>query len=231
MLAAALALVIQTCSWENPGADPYMGRLDLAVESYKDLTPEIRKILIDKINSHKYDDIATIRRDSISGSQNYDPQITDMHFGKGRCTTVDRSAWKDTHQELGLVYCVAKTCVIVPTVCRNVSRITLRQPTEYVGGAARIPVISGTALLWSAPSFNEVSLVVETPGTQPIPHIGSSQSNVIFPPILYPSLPVLYIPRRHVPAIPEPSTWCMMLVGLASIFGLSRKLAIPKFSK
>ena len=35
-----------------------------------------------------------------------------------------RAAWAPQTQERGLVYCEAGQCILVPTVCRNVSRIT-----------------------------------------------------------------------------------------------------------
>jgi hypothetical protein len=54
-----------------------------------------------------------------------------MHSGHGQVChgTVDRSAWSATHHERGLVYCADDACVIVPTVCNNVSLVS-RKPDE-----------------------------------------------------------------------------------------------------
>jgi hypothetical protein len=74
--------------------------------------------------AHQYDDIAEIRRDTITGTQTY-TDLRDMHFGEGRlCRLPSRALWSAQHTERGLVYCEQEHCLIVPTVCRNVSRVT-----------------------------------------------------------------------------------------------------------
>lgn len=90
--------------------------------------------------ARQYDDIAEIRRDTIQGVQSYS-DLRDMHFGEGRlCRLPSRALWAAQHVERGLVYCEVEHCLIVPTVCRNVSRVTRTMappalpPVEIPGG-------------------------------------------------------------------------------------------------
>ena len=106
-----------------------MGDVVAAVDRYTDIPADARQRLKNRMARRDYDDIADIRRDSLRGRFDYEPAIRDMHFGTGRvCTSVSRGAWSDAQQERGLVYCDGAQCIIVPTVCRNVSRVTRRAP-------------------------------------------------------------------------------------------------------
>jgi hypothetical protein len=127
LLAAALAAAAPAtaCSWNDPGHNPYRGNIAAAVDRYTDIPAPVRERLKARMATFRYDEMAAIRRDSITGRARYAPEIRDMHFGAGQvCSTVDRSRWTDDMVERGLVYCEGKHCLIVPTVCRNVSRIT-----------------------------------------------------------------------------------------------------------
>ena len=91
-------------------------------------------------------DIAVIERDAIRGQASYAAEIRDMHFGPGAvCRTVTRAKWTPTTQERGLVYCEDGQCILVPTVCRNVSRSTghsaLIAP-GWTGGVATASALS-----------------------------------------------------------------------------------------
>jgi len=151
-LLAALALsptaTVAHCSWNSPGADPFMGRVPAAVDRYTDIPLATRERLKERMAKRQYDEIATIRRDSITGQQRYSAEIRDMHFGQGRvCNTVSREKWAPEAVERGLVYCEAEHCIIVPTVCRNVSRVT-RLPgpgAEAPGGPDGLngPILAG----------------------------------------------------------------------------------------
>lgn len=126
-----------------------MGDVVAAVDHYTDMAPEIRSALKQRMALRQYDDIVSIRRDTIAGKYDYDSAIRDMHFGAGgRCTTVTRTKWRDTHEERGLVYCEKDQCIIVPTVCRNVSRIKRRAPSKPAAIPAMItaPAIADTLL-------------------------------------------------------------------------------------
>jgi hypothetical protein len=92
---------------------------------------ETRAKLKTRMKARSYEDIAVIGRDSVTGKSNYSDDIRDMHFGAGSvCRTVTRSKWTATMQERGLVYCEDGHCILVPTVCRNVSRVTRLAPSR-----------------------------------------------------------------------------------------------------
>lgn len=115
---------LAACSWNAPGHNPFMGDVVAAVDAYQDIPAGTRARLQQRMASRSYDEVVRIRRDSIEGRRAYRSDIRDMHFGTGqRCASVDRSGWSDRAEERGLVYCEAGHCILVPTVCRNVSRI------------------------------------------------------------------------------------------------------------
>lgn len=133
------------CSWNAPGHDPFMGDVVAAVDAYQDIPETTRARLKDRMARRAYDEIVRIRRDGIEGRGVYRSQISDMHFGNGRrCATVDRSAWSAAAEERGLVYCEAGHCILVPTVCRNVSRIQRADAGRgNVAGADLSPLAAG----------------------------------------------------------------------------------------
>ena len=126
--AAALPTVaLDACSWNRPGVNPFMGDVVAAVDRYTDIPADVRARLKARMAKREYDDMVSIRRDSIDGraGQQYGSTIRDMHFGTHQiCRAVTRSAWTAAMKERGLVYCEGGQCILVPTVCRNVSRIS-----------------------------------------------------------------------------------------------------------
>lgn len=139
---AAVPTVLRTtpsCSWDRPGHNPYMGDVVSAVDRYPDIPSDSRARLKERMAKRQYDDIVVIRREEITGHDRYDPSIRSMHFGESSvCNTVTRSGWSDGMEERGLVYCEGNECILVPTVCRNVSRIS-RLP-QAVSPAALPPL-------------------------------------------------------------------------------------------
>lgn len=122
---AAPAPVVQACSWDKPGRDPFVGDVVAAVDRYKDIPADVRAKLKQRMAERSYDEFVAIERDAIVGKQGYGAAIRDMHFGEGRvCKTVTRAKWTASMRERGMVYCEGEHCILVPTVCRNVSRIT-----------------------------------------------------------------------------------------------------------
>ena len=120
-----VSATVTRCSWDKPGDKPFMGDVVAAVDRYRDIPTAVRARLQARMAGLAYDEIVRIGRDTISGSAQYRPEIRDMHFGAGRvCASVNRTQWARNAQERGLVYCEASHCILVPTVCRNVSRIT-----------------------------------------------------------------------------------------------------------
>ena len=146
LLAAALSAssaTLPSCSWDRPGAFPFSGDVVAAVDRYTDIPAPVRAALKRRLEQRQYDEIAVIGRDSITGKARYRPEIRDMHFASGTvCRTVTRSRWAANAQERGLVYCEAEHCLIVPTVCRNVSRVTRLQKAPVAAAAPTENVIA-----------------------------------------------------------------------------------------
>lgn len=124
ILSTALVAGPAPCSWAHPGANPYRGDPAHALADF-DMPEETRRQLRDAMRAHRYTDVATITRDSIVGDHGYG-DLREMHSGLGQVChgAVDRSAWAPMRQERGLVYCADDVCVIVPTICNNVSLVT-----------------------------------------------------------------------------------------------------------
>jgi hypothetical protein len=170
-LIAALALAVSAgstlpqCSWDRPGVNPFMGDVVAAVDRYQDIPAATREKLKARMKARSYDDIAVIERDAIKGRASYAPEIRDMHFGPGAvCQTVTRSKWTAKTQERGLVYCEDGECILVPTVCRNVSRIRrLEAKPAAVSPSQAANVASATR-----EGENAEPLEFEAPGAGPM---------------------------------------------------------------
>jgi hypothetical protein len=144
-LAAASGASLPACSWDRPGANPFTGDVVAAVDRYQDIAAPLRAKLKARMQKRDYDEIVSIRRGEISGKAQYASEIRDMHFGAGSvCATVTRSQWTPTTQERGLVYCEEGQCILVPTVCRNVSRITRIAARPAAAAPADTAVASST---------------------------------------------------------------------------------------
>ena len=151
----ARADVLDNCNWNRPGVDPFMGDVVAAVDRYTDIAPPVREQLKERMRARQYDEIVVISRDAIRGKGNYNARISDMHFGPGRvCRNVTRAGWNEQMQERGLVYCVQGQCILVPTICRNVSRIT--QATASAPPAAGAAP-GGAAPVAAAPAAPEAA--------------------------------------------------------------------------
>ncbi|MET0520143.1 MAG: MHFG family PEP-CTERM protein [Burkholderiaceae bacterium] len=139
-LAASGTAALPACSWDRPGVNPFMGDVVAAVDRYKDIPAATRQRLKARMAKREYDEIVAIRRDEIKGAARYASEIRDMHFGAGSvCGTVSRAKWTTTMEERGLVYCEDGQCIVVPTVCRNVSRITRQAPPAAQAAKAEEP--------------------------------------------------------------------------------------------
>lgn len=137
---AAIQERLPNCSWDAPGRNPFMGDVVAAVDRYQDIPVAVRERLKARMTERKYDDWVSIRRDSIEGRNRYDPAIRDMHFGQGSiCSETTRARWTAQMQERGFVYCEQGHCILVPTVCRNVSRISRRPEAVAPAHASDAP--------------------------------------------------------------------------------------------
>jgi hypothetical protein len=206
---ALVAISISNCSWNYPGSNPYTGNVPEAVTHYVDIPSSTQTKLRSKMEGFDFDDVVTISRNAISGKGTYS-NLRGMHFGKGDiCGTPDRSQWSDSLTEIGLVYCADGECVLVPTVCRNVSRVTIQgketesQETED-GELAQVPTWGGLESPLGAQTGLPAALPSETETgslTSPYP---------AFIPSPYPVYPQIFVPNP----VPEPSTWIFLITGL-----------------
>ncbi|WP_425253674.1 MHFG family PEP-CTERM protein [Janthinobacterium sp. NFX145] len=187
---APRADVLEHCSWNRPGVDPFMGDVVAAVDRYPDIAPQVREQLKARMRARQYDEIVVISRDAIRGKGNYDARISDMHFGPGRvCRNVTRAGWSEQMQERGLVYCVQGACILVPTVCRNVSRIT--QAAAGPRGAGAAP--GGAAPGGATPVAATPAATPATAGVPVIEHPAGAHGGSFtgVPPAVVASLPLL----------------------------------------
>lgn len=137
---------VAACSWDRPGHNPFMGDVVAAIDRYTEIPTPVRMRLKQRMQARQYDDLVDIRRDEIRGRQRYEPAIRDMHFGLDRvCGQVTRAGWTAQMHERGLVYCESGHCILVPTVCRNVSRIERRLPAMAEAGD-NVPSGSGLGI-------------------------------------------------------------------------------------
>ncbi len=229
-----------SCSWNHPGANPFMGDVVAAVDRYTDIPVDVRERLKARMAKRDYDDLVSIRRDSIEGraGQQYGSTIRDMHFGTHQiCHSVTRSAWTSGMKERGLVYCEGGQCILVPTVCRNVSRISRRAvDADHAEAPEAVdePVPPAAVLAGpvgdpkTAPLAQDDSPSFARPQAwEPPPVYGGDTPPGGFP---GPGGPILITTSTPpvggsgppgapppTPPVPEPQTWALMLGGLAAL--------------
>ena len=150
----------------------FKGDTVAAVDRYADIPAPTRARLKQRMAARQYDEVAAIRRDSIEGRHRYS-DLRDMHFGAGQvCRSVTRDKWADNAVERGLVYCEDGHCLIVPTVCRNVSRVT-RLPAPPPAAAAA-GSSNGSDAGTAAAAQDE--LPFDAPGAGPVAGAGPARS-------------------------------------------------------
>jgi hypothetical protein len=248
-IALAVASTVQpSCSWDNPGANPYTGNSAAAIDRYTDLPESARRKLKRRIEYGNPDEMVTITRDAITGRHHYDPKIRDMHFGPASvCGTVTRTKWSETRAEPAAVYCAEQHCILVPKICGNISRITrlplttARVPGQPAPNPRRAWDIadSGLGLVDAPPEFDLSTLPVTVPVVTPRPVLAAA-------PIAYSAKDDWYSRPRNQPLnpggggtpgghgtpgnpgspvapVPEPETYAMLLAGLGLLGFMARR--------
>lgn len=132
ILSTTLVTAPPGCSWAHPGANPYRGDPVHVLADF-DLPDATRATLREMMQAHRTTDVVTITRDDIVGHDGAGyADLREMHSGRGQVChgNVDRSAWSAKRRERGLVYCAGDACVIVPTICNNVSLATRKPDHE-----------------------------------------------------------------------------------------------------
>lgn len=240
---------VEVCSWDRPGLNRYTGSVAAALDRYPDIPADVRHRLRQRMEAHDYEDIALIRRDSIEGKHGYRPEIADMHFGPNRiCKRITRDGWTPEMQERGLVYCEDGHCILVPTVCGNVSRISRRPeavlPAQAFGDEPPVAPLPPAVL----PEGSFEQLAGEAlPPAEPLP--GGAPMGRFYPLSPYgpggfileppgrrppggpvpPVLPPPVLPPPPVTPVPEPGTWMLMAAGLGLLaWRAQRRAGVPR---
>lgn len=133
LLAGLSTSASSVCDWSNPGQDPYIGRPDKAVESFKDIPWMARRTLAQRAGRAAPDDQIDIGKEEIKGSRwTYANEIRNMHFGsEGKiCHAISRAGWPEGHTEPAAVWCTkqpfdsTRHCVAQAYVCGNYFQVT-----------------------------------------------------------------------------------------------------------
>lgn len=242
ILLTSVSLQAKTCDWNNPGSNPYTGNLTTAVDSYAELSPEAKKAIKTKLASNAYDDHVQITKDSVIGKEAY-TGLRDMHWSKGKCTgDVDTSKWKQAQNVVALVYCHKEQCIIRPQICNNIALIdkiiSKGSKTQSDGFTPEVDTLTTPEPIKASESVlaipkTDVSLpqVLVTAGEESfsdklLPWLGLAAGLFGGSAVISNSLSggsnlgVVNEPQTNIPvvtAVPEPSTYAMILAGLVFI--------------
>jgi hypothetical protein len=62
LIGLAIAAVIGSCDWNTPGADPYVGDVQVAIDRYTDIPADVREQLRRKSRARDCDDFEVVLR-------------------------------------------------------------------------------------------------------------------------------------------------------------------------
>lgn len=223
VLAASIA---SSCSWDSPGANRFTGDASAAVQQYE-MPQSIRNRLSERLRQHDFDEVVKITRDSIRGEAEYD-DLREMFFGENRlCRSVSRQKWSPSAVERGLVFCEGEYCVLLPTVCGNLSRVSRVRAREPLAGGpdSLVPLTPIVLPLVELPKV--------TTELQPLSPLlpEESAAPALLTPVLslttsFGSLSTTAVIRctsYHSPSpVPEPRTLALLAIGLLVLFWIVR---------
>jgi hypothetical protein len=154
--ASATSMSQRECSWQNPGANPYQGNIEDAINFYREIPTPVRETLKARITAGQADELVDIGKYSVRSSTGafYAPAITDMHFGPNLvCSTITRRRWPENMVQKAAMYCEDKYCVIIPFICGNISRIEKTDRlVELPKTPAQPPVYEHGVPAWKPPT-------------------------------------------------------------------------------
>lgn len=240
-----LLVTAAVCSWNNPGVNRYQHEPVKALVNYA-FNPIQKQELAVKMERRQYDEFVEIKRNSISGENIY-VNLRGMHFGDNKvCARVDTSKWPEEYTERGLVYCpsLGDTCVLVPTVCNNVSLVTrvkiksfptsnktestesISVPDISMSSIPSLDPIPSAFTLSNASALNSPLLhpVGQITNTRAFSPVGYFPVGATFPSFIQPySPPVTPFLPPVIPGIPEPSTFLLVGLGIITIARFSTR--------
>lgn len=211
------------CEWTHPGADPYRGTPSAWIAQAP--IPSAAKLeLLAMIATNSYTDVVYISRNAIVSANpsireyRYGSELQAMAFGAGRvCGQPSRVGWDAGHIESGMVFCASdNSCVVRPSICNNWS-IIFREP-ETPPALVWMPVPEVPA---ESPPVIPSEVPVGADEPRPIGFGWPGPSGFGWPGGGgggYGAPPVYTAPPSQVSTIPEPSSWALMLGGLAILF-------------
>lgn len=224
LLFASIGLAAQAaqvkCSWNDPGANPTISSPELTLKSMGIIDP----VLAQKIRSGDY-------YKTISFHKN-DQRMFGMSSGNAKFCNgpVDTSNWKNTHVEQGRVFVNGKNKVVWMWRCKNMGFWLEEEPSNVVAQPIDFEPTGAGYAVPAQPAdketFETLALVsnpelVGVTATTPSQTINFQLSTPVF--ILITKSPTT---TAQVPAIPEPSTYLMFLLGLIAIALRSRSLLL-----
>ena len=214
--------MINACDWDSPGADAYMGTPRAAIMAMAEIPAPVRLALVARAEAHDYDDTIYIDRDSIRSPKHaYSPVIRSMAFGSaGRvCKAVTRAGWAQSRIEGAWVYCDSGWCVAMPAVCRNwfiVTRSTDHHalvvgsgPLVVALGDEPAAVLIADPQMPSGPAGVPVGQPALADGSDGPAFTFNGGAGYAYGGATFPGVPFPVV------AVAEPSTYALILAGLA----------------